>query len=112
MNSGRDSASTTLGKGSPLDEGTNNILLSGSANNIRWEVSTVNTAKGTFTLTLRRGDDTSRRKTILEQFNNLTLDPNSPNYITKVIGDQVYTVRDSGTTDPFLQLSCVLYETH
>ena len=105
LNSGRDAASTTLGKGSPLDEGANNILLSGSANNIRWEVSTVNTAKGTFTLTLRRGDDTSRRKTILEQFNNLTLDPNSPGFITRVIGDQVYTVRDSGTADPFLQLS-------
>lgn len=105
LNSGRDIASTTLGQGSPLDEGTNNILLSGSATNIRWEVSTVNTAKGTFTLTLRRGDDTSRRKTILEQFNNLTLDPNSTGFITRVIGDQVYTVRDSGGTDPFLQLS-------
>lgn len=105
LNSGRDAASTTLGQGSPLDEGANNILLSGSATNIRWEVSTVNTAKGTFTLTLRRGDDTSRRKTILEQFNNLTLDPNSTGFITRVIGDQVYTVRDSGGTDPFLQLS-------
>jgi len=105
LNSGQAVASTTLGRGTSSDEGANNILLSGSATNIRWEVSTVNTAKGTFTLTVRRGDDTSRRKTILEQFNNLTLDPNSPGFITRVIGDQVYTVRDSGGTDPFLQLS-------
>jgi hypothetical protein len=56
-------------------------------------------------LLIRRGDDTGKRKIILEQYNNLTLDPNSNNYIAKVIGDQVYTLRDSGTTDPFLQLS-------
>ncbi len=82
LNSGQTSAANTLGRGLAADEGTNNILLSGSANNIRWEVSNVNNAKGTFTLSIRRGDDTSRRKTILEQFNNLTLDPNSPNFIT------------------------------
>ena len=35
----------------------------------------------------------------------MTLDPNSTGFITRVIGDQVYTVRDSGGTDPFLQLS-------
>jgi hypothetical protein len=70
LNSGQAVASTTLGRGTGSDEGANNILVSGSANNIRWEVSTVNTAKGTFTLTIRRGEDTSRRKTILEQFNN------------------------------------------
>jgi phage tail sheath protein FI len=41
----------------------------------------------------------------LEQFNNVSLDPNSSNYIARVIGDQVYTLRDSGTTSPFLQAS-------
>ncbi len=86
-------------------EGTNNTLPSGSVNNIRWEVANVSNTKGTFTLLIRRGDDTSKRKIILEQYNNLTLDPNSNNYIAKVIGDQSYTLMDSGTTDPFLQLS-------
>jgi hypothetical protein len=105
LNSGRLAASNTLGQGSPLDEGANNILVSGSSNNLRWEVSNVSSVKGTFTLSIRRGDDTSRRKTIVEQFNNLTLDPNSPNFIVRAIGDQIYTLRDSGTGDPFLQLS-------
>ena len=86
-------------------EGTNNTLTNGTVNNLRWEVSNVSDSKGTFTLLIRRGDDTSKRKIILEQYNNLTLDPNSNNYIAKVIGDQVYTMKDSGTTDPFLQLS-------
>ena len=56
-------------------------------------------------LLIRRGDDTDKRKSIIEQYNNLTLDPNTTNYISKVIGDQVMTLRDSGGTDPFLQLS-------
>jgi hypothetical protein len=86
-------------------EGSNNTLTNGTVNNLRWEITGVNNTKGTFTLLIRRGDDTGKRKIILEQYNNLTLDPNSNNYIAKVIGDQVYTLRDSGTTDPFLQLS-------
>jgi uncharacterized protein len=86
-------------------EGINNSLASGSVNNLRWEVSNVSNTKGTFTLLIRRGDDTSKRKTIVEQYNNLTLDPNSNNYIARVIGDQSYTLKDSGTADPFLQLS-------
>jgi hypothetical protein len=86
-------------------EGTNGLLANGSENNLRYEISNRNTAKGTFTLTIRRGNDTNRRKVILEQYNNATLDPNTPNYIARLIGDQVQTLRDAGTTDPFLQLS-------
>ena len=106
LNSG-GSAASTAGSGSAADETTNSALVSvsGSANNYRWEVSNVNTTKGTFSLSIRRGDDTINRKSVLEQYNNVTLDPNSNNYIAKVIGDQVYTVRDSSTTSPFLQLS-------
>ena len=100
---------TTLSDGADQNsvgpEGTNNSLASGSVNNLRWEVSNVSNTKGTFTLLIRRGDDTSKRKTILEQYNNLTLDPNSNNYIARVIGDQSFTLKDSGTTDPFLQSS-------
>jgi len=100
---------TTLADGAEQNSngsiGTNNLLVNGTENNIQYEVANVNNAKGTFTLLIRRGDDTINRKTILEQFNNLTLDPNSPNYIARAIGDQVYTLRDAGSTDPFLQLS-------
>lgn len=100
---------TTLADGddqnSVSTEGTNGVLPSGSINNVRWEVTSRNTTKGTFNLIIRRGDDTSNRKIILEQYNNLTLDPNSANYIGRVIGDQYYTLQDSGTTDPFLQLT-------
>ena len=100
---------TTLSDGadqnSESTEGVNGVLPSGSINNIRWEVTSRNTTKGTFNLIIRRGDDTNNRKVILEQYNNITLDPNSPNYIGAVIGDQYYTLSDSGTTDPFLQLT-------
>ena len=100
---------TTLADGADQNSrgpvGTNNLLASGSENNIHWEVNNVNTTKGTFNLVIRRGDDTIKRKSILEQFNNLTLDPNTPNYISKVIGDMTFTLRDSGGTDPFLQAS-------
>ena len=101
---------TTLSDGADQNSGggtvgTNNLLSNGTENNIQYEVSNVNNAKGTFTLLIRRGDDTINRKIILEQYNNLSLDPNSPNFIARAIGDQVQTVRDGGTTDPFLQLS-------
>jgi phage tail sheath protein FI len=104
LNSGNTSGSTN-GSGSASDETTNGALVSGSVDNLRWEVSSVNSTKGTFNLSIRRGDDTGKRKTYLEQWNNLSLDPNSTQYIANVIGDQVYTVRDAGTTAPYLQLS-------
>ena len=101
---------TTLSDGADQNsltavEGTNNTLASGSENNIRWEVTSQNENKGTFNLIIRRGDDTSRRKSILEQYTNLSLDPNSSDYIARRIGDQSYTLRDSAGADPFLQLS-------
>jgi len=83
----------------------NNILNSGSKDNLRWEVTSRNDAKGTFSLLIRRGDDSIKRKQILETWNNLSLDPNAPNYISKVIGDSSVTIVDSGGSDPFLQYS-------
>jgi hypothetical protein len=72
-------------------------LASGSASNVRWEVSNADYSKGTFTLVIRRGDDTTATKNVLETWSNLTLDPLQPNFISRVIGDQkpVY-VADSG----------------
>ena len=69
--------------------GASGSLVSGSISNIRWEVSNSNTGSGTFNVIVRRGDDNVNNKIVLEAWNNLTLDPNSTRYITKVIGDQV-----------------------
>ncbi len=99
----------TLGDGavenSEGSEGTNGILNSGTQNSLRWEIANVNHNTGTFTLLVRRADDTHNQKIILETWNDLSLDPKSNNYISKVIGDQDYVVQDVATADPFLQLS-------
>jgi len=65
------------------------VLPSGSAQNVRWEVTNVNTgsAGGTFTLVIRRGDDNQSQKNILETWANVSLDPQLPNYVSRVIGD-------------------------
>ena len=83
---------------------TNNILVSGSVHNVRYEVTNVNNSKGTFTLLVRAGNDNNKRKQSLETFNNLSLDPNSNNYIAKVIGDQKQNVKTEGSTK-YLQLT-------
>jgi hypothetical protein len=62
-------------------------LPNGSATNVRWEVTTVNTGSGTFTLTVRAGNDNNAQKNYLETWANLSLDPMLPNYISRVIGD-------------------------
>jgi hypothetical protein len=65
---------------------------------------------GTFTVVVRRVDtskipysifgqgvqDSDTRPNTLEEFNNVNLDPNSPNYIKRVIGDKYITVDASG----------------
>jgi hypothetical protein len=65
-------------------------LVSGSKENVRWEIANVNADKGTFSLLVRQGDDSANNKTILETF-NVDLDPNSPNYVERVIGNQTVT---------------------
>jgi phage tail sheath protein FI len=62
-------------------------LANGTIENVRWEVANVNTTKGTFTLVVRRGDDNTNNKNVLETFSNLSLDPAQPNYISRVVGD-------------------------
>ena len=60
----------------------NNVLTSGSGDNIRWEVTEKNDKDGTFNLLIRRGNDTGKDKVILEQYLNLSLDPFSKLYRT------------------------------
>ena len=73
-------------------EGTNNILTSGTKDNLRWEIVSPNTSSGTFSLLIRRGNDNINQKVVLESYNNISLDPNQDNYISKVIGDMTETV--------------------
>ena len=90
----------TIGKGaiynSSGNQNSDSSLVNGTADNLRWEISNKNEAKGTFTLSVRRGDDNLKNKIVLETFNNLSLDPNSTNYIEKVIGNQIETISGAG----------------
>ena len=79
------------------DELTNGNLKSGSADNIRWEITNVDLNKGTFSLLVRRGDDNHKSKIILETFSNLSLDPNQDNYIEKQIGTATTSKTSDGT---------------
>ena len=63
-------------------------LISGSADNIRWQITNNDTASGTFSLLIRQGDDNSNNRTVLESWTNLSMDPTAPNYVARVIGNQ------------------------
>jgi len=91
----------SMASGAPAD-GTNGQLLSGSANNVRWEIAATNTASGVFSLLVRRGNDTQNQKVVLEQYNNISLDPFASNYIERAIGNMTTTVITEGT-DTFIQ---------
>ena len=64
------------------------VLINGSKDNIRFEITNTNTGSGTFNILIRQGDDTPNNKNILESFTNINLDPNSDRFISSVIGDQ------------------------
>jgi len=72
-------------------------LVSGSADNVRWEIANINNTLGTFSLIIRQGDDNTNNKTVLETF-NVSLDPNSDNYIEAVVGNQYVTVGTDSST--------------
>ena len=55
----------------------------------------------TFTVTIRSFSDTDRRKVVLETFNNVNLDPASPNYIARRIGDRYFTISSDGKINEF-----------
>jgi phage tail sheath protein FI len=83
--------------------GVSGSLPSGSEANVRWEITGVDTGSGVFSINIRRGDDYSNSKTILETWTNLSLDPNQNNYIAYVIGDQVQSVQQDSTGNYYLQ---------
>ena len=89
---------TTLSQGTVMNNNqgattaTNGLLPSGSASNIRWQITQADTASGYFTLLIRAGNDYTQNQTVLETWTNLSLDPNQSNYIAFVVGDQTQTV--------------------
>ena len=64
----------------------------GRAENFRFEITQRNLSKGTFTLVLRAGNDEERKKVVIETHENLSLDPISPDYILKRIGNQTTSI--------------------
>ena len=98
----------TISEGIIMNTGTtelsNGALETGSADNVRFEIASVNTSSGTFSLLIRRGDDNQNQKVVLESYNNISLDPYASNYISKVIGDIDYTLRNDDT-DYYIQES-------
>ena len=105
-----DSASftlETLSEGDIMNNsgsvGASGSLVSGSTENVRYEIANVDSGSGTFNLLIRRGDDTTNRKTILESWTDLSLDPNSQNYIEVVIGNQKKNFDTDGDNNRFIQ---------
>ena len=98
----------TIGEGTIMNSdgalASNGALTNGTSDNIRWEIASPNTSSGTFSVIIRQGNDTNRAKSVLESFNNVSLDPKASNYISRIIGDQKQVVRGSGT-DVYLQTS-------
>jgi hypothetical protein len=49
-----------------------------------------------FTVTIRTFSDTDKRKSVVETFTNVNLDPASPNFIARRIGDRFMTIDSNG----------------
>jgi hypothetical protein len=64
--------------------------------NVKAAGSSNATDYATFSLMIRGYSDTDKRKSVLETYNNLNLDPASPNYIKKVIGDRNLVIDANG----------------
>jgi hypothetical protein len=82
------SQGTIMNSSSSLDA-SGSLNASGSTNNIRWQIANNDTASGTFSLIIREGDDNTNNPVTLETWTNLSMDPTAPNYVSRVIGNQV-----------------------
>ena len=82
--------------------GSDGVLDSGTNENLRWQILSPNTQSGTFSLLIRQGNDSTLSPSILETYNDLSLDPTSPNYIEKIIGNSTRTIAQDGT-DYYIQ---------
>lgn len=81
----------TLGAGNAANTkikiGITNIKAAGSVNG---------TDYGVFTVVVRDFADTNKKKIVLETYSNVNLDPNSPNFISRVIGDRKLSINSEG----------------
>jgi phage tail sheath protein FI len=77
-------------------ENSAGVLTNGTIDNVRWEISQADTGSGTFTLLIRRGDDITNEKVILETYANVSLDPEQSNYVARVIGDTYQQITTNG----------------
>jgi hypothetical protein len=77
----------------------------GNNENTRFKISISNvkaagedggTDYSTFSVSVRTFSDTDKRKSVLETFNNVNLDPASPNFIARRIGDRFSTIDANG----------------
>jgi hypothetical protein len=103
-------ASTPFVQSQPVNGVKSNLfkfhtLGDGTITNTKFKISISNvkaagedgsTDYSVFSVSVRRFDDTDRRKVVLETFNNVNLDPSSPNYIARVIGDRNISIDLSG----------------
>ena len=64
--------------------------------NIKAAGSVSGTDYGVFTVVVRDFADTNKKKNVLETYSNVNLDPNSPNFISRVIGDRKLSINASG----------------
>ena len=81
----------TLGDGSNYNQEYKIIIF-----NVKAAGSSNATDYATFSVGVRKYSDTNKRPNVLETFNNVNLDPASPNYIKKVIGDMNVTIDSNG----------------
>ena len=81
----------TLGHGTDTNQAVKISIF-----NVKAAGSTAATDYATFSIAVRKFSDTDKRKNVLETFNNLNLDPASPNYIKKVMGDRVISIDANG----------------
>ena len=77
-------------------------LSQGTATNVRWEVTSVNTGSGTFNLAVRQGNDNTAQPNYIETWPNLSLDPALPNFISRVIGDIKPVYRVDSDNVPYI----------
>ena len=81
----------TLGAGN-----TANTKIKVAISNIKAAGSVSGTDYGTFTVLVKEYSDTNKKPNTLQAFNNVNLDPNSPNFISRVIGDRKLTIASDG----------------
>lgn len=71
-----------------LGDGTyTNTEFKVEISNVKLAATVAGSDYGSFSLILRKFSDTDKRPVVVEQYNNLNLDPTSANFVARIIGD-------------------------